>query len=288
MIPVDKPIAAVTVLFNPDADSLDTIRTYASQVDKCFLIDNSPISMPDVEQARFRDSRFEYRHMGWNRGPAAALNFGVRLAAQQGYRYVLTMDQDSRCSEGMVDLLHQTFSGMGPQSNVAVACPTCSEETAPAGREKSVSEVGFCMTSGNLMDVLVWERLGGFDEDLFIDYVDHDYCLRARAAGYRILRRNDAILYHHTGTLRQLRFLGFQRTISVHSPDRLLYMTRNGFLLKSRYGSRFPEVRTLVRKRTFAQAAKSLLFGPERWRRLTFMIRGYAAYKACVAGRSAL
>jgi GT2 family glycosyltransferase len=42
-----------------------------------------------------------------------------------------------------------------------------------------------------------FERVGGFDERLAVDFNDVDYCLRLREAGYRIVFTPFATLYHH-------------------------------------------------------------------------------------------
>jgi GT2 family glycosyltransferase len=43
----------------------------------------------------------------------------------------------------------------------------------------------------------VFEEVGGFDEELPVDFNDVDFCLRLRAAGYRILFTPYAELTHH-------------------------------------------------------------------------------------------
>lgn len=48
----------------------------------------------------------------------------------------------------------------------------------------------------------VFERLGGFDESLGLDLNDVDYCLRARAAGLRVLYEPAAELVHHESPSR--------------------------------------------------------------------------------------
>jgi len=275
-------IAAVTVLFNPGVEELETVASYARQVTKCFLVDNSSTLLAEALRSQFASGGFGYRHMGSNVGPAAALNAGIVLAMQEGFQFVLTMDQDSRCTPGMVELLHEVFLPQdASRPPVAIACPNIvGKAKRPRAGDQQWTDVPFCITSGSLIDTKVWEQVSGFDESLFIDHIDHEYCLRVRAAGYRIVCRHDTLLDHHTGNLRQVGLMGFRRTISVHNPDRLFYVTRNGLLLISRYGSRFPEVGRLVKKRLFAQALKSVLFGPQRWRRMAFMLRGYRANRA--------
>jgi GT2 family glycosyltransferase len=62
------------------------------------------------------------------------------------------------------------------------------------------------ITSGNLLKVSAFERIGGFREDLFIDSVDFDFCLRLKKSGYRIMRCNQAILYHSLGERKEIQF----------------------------------------------------------------------------------
>ena len=64
---------------------------------------------------------------------------------------------------------------------------------------REVSAVtGACMASRRS----VVEELGGFDEGLGIDLNDVDYCLRAWAAGYRVLYEPAAELVHHESPSR--------------------------------------------------------------------------------------
>ncbi|MCP6451585.1 hypothetical protein NL490_28250, partial [Klebsiella pneumoniae] len=43
---------------------------------------------------------------------------------------------------------------------------------------KSISYVKSVMTSGNIINLSVFEKLGGCDERFFIDCIDHDLCSR--------------------------------------------------------------------------------------------------------------
>ena len=277
-----REIAAVTVLYGPDADVFNSVASYATQVGKCFLVDNSPEPLSDATFGRLDSGWFAYEHLGTNVGSAAGLNYGIRAAQREGYRFALLMDQDSGCRPDMVKELLEVYLTQEPnRPPVALVCPVyCNDPTSVPGEKGGQVDVELCITSGSLIDVKIWQSLSGFDEQLFVDYVDHDYCLKVRASGCRIVRCGSAHLDHHTGKLRQIGLGRFGRAISVHNPERLFYMTRNGFVLRARYGRQFPEIHSLVRRRIAAQALKSLMFGPERRRRLSFMIHGYLAYRA--------
>jgi GT2 family glycosyltransferase/SAM-dependent methyltransferase len=68
-------------------------------------------------------------------------------------------------------------------------------------RIRNVSAVtGACM----MMRREVFEKVGGFDEQLPVNFNDVDLCLRVRQAGYRIVWTPYATLEHHESATRQL------------------------------------------------------------------------------------
>jgi rhamnosyltransferase len=92
-------------------------------------------------------------------------------------------------------------------------------------------EVSFLIASGSLIPSDVLRTLGGMRSNYFIDHVDTEWCLRTRAAGYRLLIVPEAVLAHRLGdSVRRIWFLGF-RQVSHHSPLRDYYMFRNTFLM---------------------------------------------------------
>jgi glycosyltransferase involved in cell wall biosynthesis len=78
-------------------------------------------------------------------------------------------------------LLHQYPAGSAGCGHIAVAARNCSAVT------------GACLLTRRT----VYEAVGGFDDRLAIDFNDVDFCLRVRAAGYRIVFTPYAKLYHH-------------------------------------------------------------------------------------------
>src|SRR5690606_15023713 len=83
------------------------------------------------------------------------------------------------------------------------------------------------VTSGALTDLRCWEAVGGFDEALFIDFVDTDYCLRCRAAGRTIAVCAAAKLRHQLGRRETRRVGGFTFHPTHHAPLRHYFLARN-------------------------------------------------------------
>jgi rhamnosyltransferase len=66
----------------------------------------------------------------------------------------------------------------------------------------------FSVTSGALKPTWIFDKIGLFAAEYFIDMVDWEYCLRIRAAGYVIADSREAVLLHvagHPKTLTPLR-----------------------------------------------------------------------------------
>jgi len=100
--------------------------------------------------------------------------------------------------------------------------------------EGAVVEVDFLISSGSLFPRPALERVGLMDEQLFIDHIDTDWFLRARAAGLRAYGVCDAIMRHSLGEGMLHVWLGRWRSLPRHRPFRHYYIFRNSLLLYRR------------------------------------------------------
>ena len=87
-----KKIAAVTVLYNPTKKIIQNISGYIDKVDKVYVIDNSNDSN---EKLLIDNKKIEYLPNYTNLGISNSLNKACNLAIDEGYEFLLTMDQDS-------------------------------------------------------------------------------------------------------------------------------------------------------------------------------------------------
>ena len=88
------------------------------------------------------------------------------------------------------------------------------------------------ISSGTLVSIDAFDKIGRFDETLFIDNVDLEWCCRARARGFLLFGVCDAQLDHRLGDQRRVVF--DRLVLVVHSPLRMYYQTRNRILLYRR------------------------------------------------------
>jgi rhamnosyltransferase len=258
--PLDFPVCGVVVTYDCGPGVGPTIRSILQQVDRVIVVDNG-----SKEETRFflEEMRAEYPEtvemilFPENVGIAGALNAGMRRGIALKYPWVLTMDHDSVAGGGMVDALRSAVLQDADPEKILLAAPIyVDRNTGEEGRlyryegwkRKRLfpGMKGRCVnptvviTSGNLVNAAAYLAVGGFDESLAIDYVDHDFCLRGNWAGYRILVAGDARLMHTVGAAMSRRMFGRVWFSTNHSAERRYTIGRNRMTVIRRHASAFP------------------------------------------------
>ena len=88
------------------------------------------------------------------------------------------------------------------------------------------------MTSGTIVPRHVFEDIGLMDENLFIDYIDYEWCLRARDHRYKIYTASELILIHKLGD-KSINFGLFKKPFHLNN-IRHYYIIRNALILINR------------------------------------------------------
>jgi rhamnosyltransferase len=236
-------VLAVVVTHHPDADLAARLRAIAEQVGALVVVDNGSPNLAEIEAAA---SGSGARLTAWpeNRGIAAALNAGAKAMLEGDFTWLAMFDQDSRIPPGAIAALldlHRVLSAPGQ-----VAILAMSRRDRVTGRDyhrpgdirqeaETWRAVRTTITSGSLVRREALERVGLFDEQLFIDGVDHDYCLRCRSAGFRVIEAKAVAMDHSIGAITKKRFLGREGVLTHHSADRRYYITRNTLELSRRW-----------------------------------------------------
>lgn len=238
--------------FNPD------IRVFANlvaatrpQVAGLIVVDNG-----STEESRekilelCRQAGVKITCLPSNQGLASALNKGVSRALSEGATDVLFLDHDSVPGDAMVAKMVDAKRTLAARGEI-IGALGAKQIDARTGRVAPF--VRFSMTglkkqhcgdsrnqvvptdvlnsSGSLIPADALAVVGVMDEALFIDHVDTDWCLRAKAAGFRFYGVCGAALSHSLGDeVVQISF-PVRRSVHVHSPSRLYFFVRNSVIL---------------------------------------------------------
>jgi len=270
---------AVIVSFNGGQKVLRTIDALVGQVGHVHVVDNSSDAESlSVLRQRSRQPRISVSWLAENRGIGYALNVGIRIARKYGYRWLLTMDQDSIADGAMI----QAYADVVDKDpSLACLTPQYSEHELEAGPE--VRKVDYAITSGNLVRMDVFKTIGTYDEEFFIDCVDFDFSLRVRRAGFSIVMVGAARMQHALGD-RECTIPVIGRVHTFHSPLRRYYIYRNGFYLTSRYAGEYP---SFVCKLALVNALylfTILLFGDQRLKSMRYIIYGLRDFLRNIKG----
>jgi rhamnosyltransferase len=276
-------ICAIVVTYFPAAGCADNLAALAPQVGKVLVVDNGSdaATLEPVEVAARRLGATVVR-LGSNLGVAAALNVGLELAREQGFRWLATFDQDSQCTPGMIEEMARVLGCYPEPDRVAIISPSYVDRTlgftVRQGRSEAAGEgwriLRTTMTSGNLVNVEIATAVGGFDDSLFIDYVDHEFCLRLRSHGYRVVQATCATLLHSLGAMERRRFIFRLVAPTHHSAVRRYYQSRNRYLLWRQYWRH--EVKWVAQdiRRFVFEAMYMVLYEKQSRAKLSMVLRG--------------
>lgn len=249
--------AAGIVLFNPKLDRLKkNLDAITPQVKVVYCYNNGLADENEIVSLLKLYTNVIMMGVGKNDGISGALNSILNRAIQDNIQWLLTLDQDSVVCCDMVEKLGELTT----IEDVGIICPLLKDVRRKNEQVISTVEdyedIDSCFTSGSFMNVEKTRIIGGYDDYLFIDYVDHDICIRMKKEGYRIIRNNCVVLDHELGDLTPSRLekvylklgeivkndaikkLSYKRAIN---PIRVYYSTRNAVYMKKKYSNYIPQ-----------------------------------------------
>lgn len=266
-------IAGVVVLFNPPENSLRNIHSYFNQMDFLFIYDNSECENSIILGDIIKSHKTKYCFMEKNSGIATAINRAASYALENGFDFLLTMDQDTSVDPDFIES-YKKFLSSNKFTQIGLLAPVPFYTEPGKITKTETGEIDAVITSGSLLNLRIFEKVGPFFEKLFIDYVDFEYCLRIRRFGFKIIQIKDAKIYHQLGNLEKHSFLFKTIYVTHHSPLRYYYRTRNRMYVGSKYLFSFPK---FVMKDFFVffnELVKIICFEKEKMKKIKMILLG--------------
>ena len=247
---MDRIIAGI-VLFKPEKERLKNCIEAIIRLELNIIVfDNVGDSKELVSEY---GERIIYLTKNKNLGIAYALNRIMEKAEKMGYEWVITMDQDTIIAGNMLSEYKKCIS---LYDNVAIVCPQVIDRRrvymSLSNENKVFVETNYCITSASCTNIAIWRELGCFDEWLFIDFVDGDFCKRININGFKILRCNNVVIDQEFGNIKLKKqwkvdfYMWLSRTTRNKnvakltykknvSPLRVYYVHRNLLYLNKKY-----------------------------------------------------
>lgn len=276
-LPEKNTVCVVIVSYNGASSISGTVNSLIDQVDHLVIVDNGS-TCDTLEVLRAINSvKVAILYNDENTGVAHALNQGVRYALSNGFTWVLTMDQDSIAEHTMVSKLLECAARYPKSDKVVSLSPAIAYKLgALHGKERADEQRFTVITSGNLVHLSVFEIIGFYEEKLFIDSVDFDFCLRLLSAGYKIIRCHTTRLFHSLGDPVVHKIFVWNVTSWNHSSIRKYYVARNNIYILKKYLCAFPLFCLRKQLGMLELLFVTIFFESDRLLKLRYMAKGVA------------
>jgi rhamnosyltransferase len=300
MNPMAEATAAVVVVYRLQHDLQPVLSALRMAVGTLIVVDNSESGHAGL--AERVEAQGATLILGHNRGGlAGAYNLALdHLRRQQpAPGWVVFLDEDSDPA-----VLPQFLAD---SNNRRLLSDAGTAAVAPAYRDRAtglrgkyielhrlrlhylsrtfdeVREVAFIINSMAVWRVEAIDRIGRFNEQLAIDHIDTDFCLRSRHAGLKVWVHGRYEFAHAIGERRRFRFLGKEMQAGGHGPRRRWLIGRNTVWLARREFWREPAFAFLCLSRLAYEVVGIVLAEPAAAAKLSALLRG--ALAGLFAGR---
>lgn len=286
-------VAAVIITYNVENDFRKRIDQLRGKVDEIIVVDNGS-KAETVDMLKELEKEVTIIYLKENKGIAVALNKGIKYSIDKGYYWILTLDHDSIVTNDMINNMLKCYDSLDNdfKERVAMLVPKHIEEKEYENNSinneevnlKSYTEVLTEITSGALTKAEIYKNIGMYDEKLFIDLVDHDYCLSLNKKGFKIIQVNSAVLIHNLGESVKKNVLGITMIPTNHSEVRRYYMSRNRLYIWKKYKNDFPKWILTDKRRFITENLKIILFEDNKMEKFKYIKKGIRDYKNNVFG----
>ena len=235
-------IFSIIVCFNPDIESLKKlVESILDQSSEVVIVDNSSSKkLIDLGNCKIIS-------LNSNKGISYAQNRGIEYAKKKSSDIFVFFDQDSEINKNFfkslmkkMDLdIMSVFSPLVIDKKTDKILPSVNlnrfgiTSKVFYNRSSSFNRVDLIISSGSAINRKALDCVGLMDENLFIDFVDTDFCFRCIKKNIPIYIMPEAILKHSIG---QSKYTFFNLTFFKHDNERIYYQVRNCiYFFKKKY-----------------------------------------------------
>ena len=235
-------LCSIIVTFHTNLNEFVTIlERHQKNFNRVIIVNNTP----EINLFSLQSSQVTLINNSGNIGLSAALNIGILEAKKLGFKMVALLDQDTMLPPHFTKDMLRYINHYQGDKTIAIYSPIFHnhviKETGKhinfnpfrlirgtVSKTKSYAKPHYVITSGSIIPIKVLDDVGLMRDELFIDFVDIEWCLRARKKGYEIVAINKVIIDHYLGDYA-VHFMGHR--YPIHNPLRMYYYFRNAMYL---------------------------------------------------------
>lgn len=181
------------------APNYKSIKEALNFVNIAILIDND--SRPEIKESleNFRDgnTRVFILRNNLNLGISRAYNLGVQYASSLGMYWIFLFDDDAKYDSSYFSSMFkwwQVCENEGVQPGILAPIVADSQESMGKILSNDYSIVKSVITSGIMSNIDIFEEVGGYNENYFVEMADFAFCERIRKHHFSIVRINQVMI----------------------------------------------------------------------------------------------
>lgn len=282
--------AAVIVTYFPSPDNISNIINFSNICELVVIVDNT---CTDIIRELNSKNTIIVQNAS-NIGLSAALNIGIEIAGSKGYENIFLFDQDTTIPDSFFSnmLGYKAECEFKYKSRAIIVpnffdrnCSTfaryfllapfkISHATCKDIKDDFFNHSVIAITSGTLLTYSLYKVIGPLREDYFIDFIDHEYCLRAAKNGIKIIPNCETLMIHSIGTRSVRSRFGITIKPNNHSSARRYYISRNSIRTAIEYFKHYPFYSLLVASFIFHEIFAILIYESSKLQKIKSLFLG--------------
>ena len=268
-------LVGIIVAFNPNKCKFQfNIERLISEVDQILIYKNSEIKIESELKKRYSD-KIIFLGDEKNVGIGEALNAGILWSKNKNFTHILTLDQDSYFEKGHLFQFRKFIENDLDFKKVGVYIPNfINRGVIHISEMNTPFEASDGITSGSIIPISIFNFVDGFNNFLFIDGVDNEFCYRIKQEhGMKTVMYPTIHLIHELGDFKKSNF-GFY-TIN-YSAFRTFYLVRNHILLWRKYPNFYSkkDKRIILKDFIIYRIIKVILAEKDKFAKLKSIFKG--------------
>lgn len=268
-------IGCVIVTYNIGKDIIKTYEAIKEQVEKIIFVDNNSDDITKISIEKICKDNKECLAIfnDNNYGIAEALNLGIKELLKEKFDFILTLDQDSIAEENMIKKMLMCYDSLKLKYNIGIISPAIYDinkrDFLVNVNNQEYEIINEPIQSGSLIRTELFDTIGYYNNDLFIYYVDTDFCYKALQYGYKCIQCNTTILKHEEGKKSIHKVFGKNIFYNNYSNFAIYYRARNNICMMYKYRNMFTS-----KDRVLKDLIKIVLFDKNKYLSVYIHLKG--------------
>ena len=238
-----KNIALAIIVFYPTENELDRIYYYLETFDNVFVYCNSPFDLNLSRHIVFKSEKIIKFGNGNNDGLSKAYNVMINCCSKKNIKYLLILDQDSIYPLQSNSSLYFLEDNNPPNDAALITSRKIPKslknkykfKLSNQFRKRDFKKVKNAINSGSILDINKIIKIGGYDNDFFVDKVDFDVCRTIKQNNLNLYQMYDFYIFHDVGFPKTKKFGNIKISFSVYNPSRIYLIAKSRLIFNKKW-----------------------------------------------------